>query len=73
MTAPGGSTFVSQANASMIYLDSPATTSATTYAIDVYNFDTSNHTVYVNRPALDSNSGQYTRAISTIMALEVSA
>ena len=73
MTAAGGTTFVSQGNASMFYLDSPATTSATTYAIDVLNFDVSTHTVYVNRPALDSNTAQYTRAISTIIAMEVSA
>jgi len=73
MTVAASTAFVSQANASMMYLDSPATTSATTYAIDIYNFDASTQTVYVNRPALDSNTGQYTRAISTIMALEVSA
>ena len=73
MTVAASTAFISQANASMMYLDSPATTSATTYAIDIYNFDASTQTVYVNRPALDSNTGQYTRAISTIMALEVSA
>jgi len=73
MTVAASTAFVSQANASMMYLDSPATTSATTYAIDIYNFDASTQTVYVNRPTLDSNTGQYTRAISTIMALEVSA
>jgi len=73
MSVAGGTTYVGQGNAAMLYLDSPATTSATTYAIDALNFDTTTRTIWVNRPAADSNSGTYTRAISTIIALEVAA
>jgi len=48
------------------YLDSPATTSATTYKIQVY---VSAETIYVNRRALDTNfTGQ-----STITLMEVAA
>ena len=67
-----GSNWIGTLNASMMYLDSPATTSATTYAIEVWNLDNSTQTIYVNKPASASTSSQYARSISTIMALEVS-
>jgi hypothetical protein len=53
------------------FLDSPATTSATTYKLQVYVSGGS--TVYVNRSATDSDSTTYTRTASTIIALEIGA
>lgn len=52
-----------------MYLDSPATTSATTYKIQV-SAQTTN-TIYVNRTNDDSDSDVYPRAISTITVMEV--
>lgn len=52
-----------------VYLDSPATTSATTYKIQV-SAQTTN-TIYVNRTNDDSDSDVYPRAISTITVMEV--
>ncbi len=54
------------------YLDSPATTSATTYKVQVWQ-DGDGETVYVNQTATDSNSNLYPRGASTITAFEVSA
>lgn len=55
---------------SVTYLDSPATTSATTYKWQVEN-NVSGQTVYVNRTATDTNSTQYGRAVSSITVMEV--
>ena len=53
----------------IIYLDSPATTSSTTYKIQVV----SEGTVYVNRSGTDGDSSGYFRTSSSIIVMEVAA
>ncbi|HSG62766.1 MAG TPA: hypothetical protein VLA24_15175 [Pseudomonadales bacterium] len=55
------------------YLDSPATTSATTYSVDVMHSSATTQTVYVNRSQADNDLIRRGRAISTITAIEVAA
>ena len=55
---------------SMIFLDSPATTSATTYKLQVKS-DTSAQTVYVNRTSTDSDTTSFLRTASTITVMEI--
>jgi hypothetical protein len=55
---------------SAITLDSPNTTSATTYKIQTYAIDGS--TIVVNRNMADSDSSSYYRATSSITVMEVS-
>jgi hypothetical protein len=50
------------------YLDSPSTTSSTTYKIQVFGFNT---TQYVNRVETDTNSGVSARGASTIIVMEI--
>jgi len=61
----------SDANASEhvsgVFLDSPSTTSATTYKIQTY----SNGVVYVNRSRDDGNEANRSRNASTILAMEI--
>jgi len=52
------------------FLDSPASTSALDYQVEVWSLS---YTVYVNRAATDSNSSNYPRSSCTITAMEVSA
>ena len=60
--------------ATLTYLDSPATTSATTYQISVAaTDDNANQTVYVNRSSTDADNFDDRRTISTITAIEVAA
>jgi len=54
-----------------VYLDSPATTSATTYKIQIRTAGAG--TIYVNRTITDTNSGDFARGTSTIVVCEVSA
>ena len=58
---------------SMTFLDSPATTSATTYAAQLHNAEGSTQTLYLNRNNTDSNDRLGARTISTITAIEVAA
>ena len=58
---------------SVAYLDSPATTSATTYSVEVVNMSSASQTVYVNRSADDANSSNSVRTYSSITAIEVAA
>lgn len=53
-----------------MYLDSPATTSATTYKIQMRS---STGNVNMNRSAVDTDNGSYTRVPSSITVFEVSA
>ena len=55
------------------FIDSPATTSATTYGIRILFFTggDSSSTVYLNRSQSDDNNVWRPRAISTITAMEV--
>jgi len=56
------------------FIDSPATTSATTYGIRIIFFSgSSSTTVYLNRSQSDDNNVYRPRSISTITAMEVSA
>jgi hypothetical protein len=60
-------------NVSGNYLDSPATTSATTYAVYLVNTRGVTKTLGVNRTGLDSDQVSYVRAASTVTLMEVSA
>ena len=53
------------------YLDSPATTSATTYKIQVRSNVAG--TAYVNRTANDANQADFSRSASSITVMEISA
>lgn len=57
---------------SVNYLDSPATTSATTYKLAVNTGDTGG-TAYINRPLLDTDNLYQGRYASTITVMEISA
>lgn len=58
-----------QTNA-ILFLDSPATTSATTYKIQV---QASSGTTYVNRTGADTDNAAWPRTASTITVMEISA
>lgn len=58
-------------NQPMLYLDSPATTSSTTYAAQVRVGSAG--TVYVNRSEEDADTVEYVRGASTITVMEVAA
>jgi hypothetical protein len=55
---------------SIMFLDSPATTSATTYKIQVRS-NVNGSTVVVNRTFNDADAATITRGISTITVMEV--
>jgi|688.fasta_scaffold231567_3 hypothetical protein len=67
----GGSGFTSNTIQSVVahFIDSPATTSSTTYKIQTQSFS---GTVYVNRTGLDSDNAVYGRFASSLIAMEVS-
>ena len=52
------------------YLDSPATTSSTTYKLQIYQ-DTPANPFYINRTTADSNNAG--RSVSTITVMEIAA
>lgn len=58
-----------QGSVAFMFLDSPATTSATTYKIQMRS--QAGGTVAINRSVDDTDSATYTRAASTITAMEV--
>jgi len=58
--------------ASMSYLDSPSTTSATTYSVAMAAAIAGN-TVYIGRSHADSDSSSVGRCVSTILLLEIAA
>jgi hypothetical protein len=53
------------------FLDSPATTSSTTYKLQIYV--NGGNTVYVNRSSTDTDSTTYARTASTITVMEIAA
>lgn len=55
---------------SIVFLDSPATTSATTYKIQMYHV-TGQGALYVNRTNTDTDSASFVRAASSITVMEV--
>jgi hypothetical protein len=57
---------------SMTFLDTPATTSAITYSVDISTALAGvTRTLYVNRTNNDDNAASVPRAVSTITALEI--
>jgi len=69
------SSAASMSNVAFNYLDSPNTTSATTYQIEIANAIISGvtATLYVNRSSADDNFSYVPRPTSTITVMEVSA
>ena len=65
------STVVNNGPFTSIALDSPASTAAQTYKVQVYTIG--NDITYVNRSRGDSDSGSYFRNLSTITAMEILA
>ena len=56
----------------MLYVDSPATTSAVTYGVQVTNLgDSDPRTVYINRHETDTDAAATGRGISFIVAIEI--
>lgn len=66
---PGGAGVM--AAAGLNYLDSPASTSSLTYAIEIASHTTG--AVYLNRSGTDTDSAGFSRGASTIILLEVGA
>ena len=58
---------------SFMALDSPATTSATTYSVRIGHNAAATQTIYLNRSASDTNADTTARAISTLTLMEVAA
>jgi hypothetical protein len=58
---------------SMNFLDSPSTTSSTTYAISCFNGTGSTQTVYLNRTSGDADGSYRVRTVSTITLIEIAA
>ena len=58
-------------NGTISYLDSPATTSATTYKIQ--GFATTSGNFYVNRSSTDTDNAAFMRNVSTITVMEIGA
>ena len=63
----------SMASSSINFLDSPATTSSTTYKIQVAHEAAATATLYINRGQLDDDSTQTKRGSSIITLLEIAA
>jgi len=59
--------------ANIVFLDSPATTSATTYKIQVRTNQSAANTVFINRCEIDTDAAISSRTVSTITVFEVSA
>jgi hypothetical protein len=60
-----------QSNMNIKFLDSPATTSATTYKIQIRGDSTGNHQVSINRSQADSDNDYNTRTASSITVMEI--
>jgi len=65
-----GSDSASQ-SAGMVFLDSPATTSATTYKVQ--GIISGGDTLYINRNSTDTDSSLFYRTASTITVMEIAA
>jgi hypothetical protein len=60
-------------NVILEFLDSPATTSATTYNVYANNMNVDTRTTYVNRAETDNDSVDRIRTASTITVMEITA
>jgi len=58
-------------NATITFLDSPATTSSTTYSVDISTARDTTVSAYINRSHADGNSVFIARGVSTITVFEV--
>lgn len=56
----------------LTYIDSPATTSATTYKLQFYQ-DSASNPIYINRGRVDTDITVYPRTSSSIIAMEIAA
>jgi hypothetical protein len=56
-----------------MWLDSPSTTSSTTYKIQVATYTNSTGTTYVNRGGSDDDNINHARAASSIIVMEIAA
>lgn len=54
-------------------LDSPSTTSSTTYSVSIFNSRGSSDTYFINRPSLDTDNSIQPRTPSTITVMEIAA
>jgi hypothetical protein len=57
---------------SIVFLDSPATTSATTYKMQLRS-NNGSFTVYVNRGVTDTDNSAFARTVSSITVMEIAA
>lgn len=71
VNAPPITSATGQGYASAIFLDSPATTSAITYGIQLFNASTGTQTVYLNQSHTNANVASNVYANSTITLMEV--
>jgi len=55
------------------YIDSPSTTSSTTYALSFFNFSGASRDIYINRSDRDTDAAYTARCISTITLMEIGA
>lgn len=55
------------------FLDSPATTSATTYKLQIRTFGAGGTIIYVNRTQTDTDLAAFGRGTSTLTVMEISA
>ena len=62
----------SMSSCSFNYLDSPATTSATTYAIGLWNPSSITRVIHLNSSVTDSDTVYFLRGTSTITLMEIS-
>lgn len=69
----GNSNLDTMGSAALFFLDSPATTSATTYSLYISHASGVARTLVVNRTSNDTNANTSARGIATITALEISA
>jgi hypothetical protein len=56
---------------SMMFLDSPNTTSAITYTVKMWNADSDGNSIHINRDRPNSNSGSYADPVSTFAIMEI--
>ena len=71
-TNSASSTVETPGNVSIMYLDSPATTSAITYSVQAKGMATGD-TVFINRGGTDADSATQSRQASSITVMEISA
>ena len=56
---------------SIVFLDSPATISAQTYGLQVFNGSGVTRNIYINRGSTDTDTATHMRTISSVTAIEI--